>query len=549
MLQTIVRPTVDALELATQPTRKPESHPSAKSSRRFEETLRRATAATERDPVAEAEKASTPATQESQAETPEPARGEEGSESSASEKDGEARPADGTSKAEDTPDAKAEQESGAERTAASKSENHEATAEEEKATAKSVARDKQGNDKPVSRDIREPQAEGTAKETDATGSTGADTNAPRKPHSPEGAEAETDRAEDAADVRDAARKDHGPARAQAAGAESRRKKGDAEKSGGTDNAPDAARAAGAEDPARREAARGAAADDAGGTRAARRRAAQTDGDEAAHAAAGTRTASPAEPAVTNAVRARAAAAEALGPDGRAAGASDGEGEAAGHKGRVIVVDARGGAAGEGGADADTRRDGAGQPGTPRQHVAADSGVPKGETEAVRVANQFDLPQHADRPAQTAAPTQFRDVYSGFLRQMREQGNGEIVRQSTLVLRNADSGEIRLVLKPESLGEVRIRVQLQDNHIAGRIVVENNSVREMFQENLEALTRAFRESGYDTGSLDVEVRDRGGDGRRRHAGDLPGSRLIRELEESVPSLASVGDSESLVDVFV
>jgi flagellar hook-length control protein FliK len=133
--------------------------------------------------------------------------------------------------------------------------------------------------------------------------------------------------------------------------------------------------------------------------------------------------------------------------------------------------------------------------------------------------------------------------------MREQGNAEIVRQSTVVLRNADSGEIRLVLKPESLGGVRIRVQLQDNHIAGRIVVENNSVREMFQDNLDALTRAFRESGYETGSLDVEVRDRGGNGRRRQAGTSPSGRLVRELEDSVPTVASLGSPEALVDVFV
>jgi len=213
---------------------------------------------------------------------------------------------------------------------------------------------------------------------------------------------------------------------------------------------------------------------------------------------------------------------------------------------VIVVDARGGSSGDEGG---SRREATEQGNLPRQQGRADAGMPKGETETLRVANQVDLPQSGGRPAQTAAPTPFRDVYSGFLRQMRAQGNAEVVRQSTVVLRNADSGEIRLVLKPESLGEVRIRVQLQDNHIAGRIVVENNSVREMFQENLDALARAFRESGYETGSLDVEVRDRGGDGRRRQAGSMAGSRLVRELEESVPSLASVGDPESLVDVFV
>jgi flagellar hook-length control protein FliK len=139
------------------------------------------------------------------------------------------------------------------------------------------------------------------------------------------------------------------------------------------------------------------------------------------------------------------------------------------------------------------------------------------------------------------------------RALKEEGNGEIIKKAQFVLKDRDQGEIRLILKPEKLGEVRIRLNLSDNrHIAGRIIVENNSVREVFQENMEALNRAFRENGFQTAGLDVSVGERGGfSGRRREKNieGLPVEKMTRIFDDQIPRVEETIFGESRVNVYV
>jgi len=132
----------------------------------------------------------------------------------------------------------------------------------------------------------------------------------------------------------------------------------------------------------------------------------------------------------------------------------------------------------------------------------------------------------------------REVSSQILKQLREDGNASVVRSARIVLRDRDEGEIRLILKPEKLGEVRIRLHLQDRLIEGRILVENTTVREAFEQNLQDLAAAFRESGFELGSLDVSVGN-GGEGRsERESPKLADGRKAAELERSVPRVEAL-----------
>ncbi|TVQ27639.1 MAG: flagellar hook-length control protein FliK, partial [Spirochaetaceae bacterium] len=139
------------------------------------------------------------------------------------------------------------------------------------------------------------------------------------------------------------------------------------------------------------------------------------------------------------------------------------------------------------------------------------------------------------------------------RSLQEQGNAEIVRSARLIVRGNDSGEIRLTLRPESLGNVRISLQMQDGHIAGRIIVDNQSVREVFEQNMAALERAFHEGGLETGLLDVSVADSGnqshGAHERAHSGASSGHRVAERFDASVVSAEFIDSDYGLINMVV
>lgn len=139
----------------------------------------------------------------------------------------------------------------------------------------------------------------------------------------------------------------------------------------------------------------------------------------------------------------------------------------------------------------------------------------------------------------------RAVLDNLSRDVRESIGPDIVRSARIVLRNNDSGEIRLSLHPEELGRVRIRLQMQDNTLMGRIVVDNAAVREVFEQNLPQLLRSFQESGWNTGSLDVSVSDDGADGRRDDAQPSSGARRT-QTDDIIEARYSV-EERGLVDV--
>jgi len=106
-------------------------------------------------------------------------------------------------------------------------------------------------------------------------------------------------------------------------------------------------------------------------------------------------------------------------------------------------------------------------------------------------------------------------------------NGElgdtIVRQAKVMLQDANTAELRLVIRPPELGRIRIRLQMENGHIAGRILVDNGSVREVVEQNLASLQRAFEEAGLEMGDLEVstgDARDEAQTSSQEHGGSEP-----------------------------
>ena len=152
-----------------------------------------------------------------------------------------------------------------------------------------------------------------------------------------------------------------------------------------------------------------------------------------------------------------------------------------------------------------------------------------------------------------------DARSQLEQMLREQGNSEIVRQARVILKDDHAGELRLTLKPERLGSVRIRMELEDNRVDLRILVENSNVRDAFRETLTELQQSFEAEGFDIGQFSVDVNDSNGEGSEsggyretrsgidHRRGDQ--ARAMDELSESVPSADPYGGSERHVNVMV
>jgi len=149
-------------------------------------------------------------------------------------------------------------------------------------------------------------------------------------------------------------------------------------------------------------------------------------------------------------------------------------------------------------------------------------------------------------SRTAIPS----FHSQFLEYLRENGNANIVKNANVILKENNEGEIRLLMKPESLGYVRIKLMLNDTHIAGKIIVDNHNVKEIFENNLENLIRNFKESGYSSATIDVSV---GGEQNNRQKQSIENDRVLalKEIEkiDEHTIVRTMLSEERLVDLVI
>ncbi|MFW6249892.1 MAG: flagellar hook-length control protein FliK [Alkalispirochaetaceae bacterium] len=178
----------------------------------------------------------------------------------------------------------------------------------------------------------------------------------------------------------------------------------------------------------------------------------------------------------------------------------------------------------------TGRNGLKESGQLRSFEGSESNTPRFEGGESVFARQLGSPSRGEGVAQ-----RFVQQQQELHRFLQEKGYGEIVRNARVMLREGGNGELRLNLSPKELGSVRVQLQLQDSHIAGRIIVENSTVREVFEQNLEQLQRAFQSQGLDTGRLEVAVEQRGDGRERRGRGETGRGEEVRIFEEHTARL--------------
>lgn len=137
-----------------------------------------------------------------------------------------------------------------------------------------------------------------------------------------------------------------------------------------------------------------------------------------------------------------------------------------------------------------------------------------------------------------------------MERLKEMSGSELVKATNLIVRDG-GGEIKLVLKPESLGSVRIRMNVVDKVIEGRIIVDNPAVKQVFEGNLDALRTALAAEGFQTGALSVSVGQQNADNQRQRSEQPSEVRRIAatSFERSVPGVENMSMGDLLVNLFV
>jgi flagellar hook-length control protein FliK len=165
-------------------------------------------------------------------------------------------------------------------------------------------------------------------------------------------------------------------------------------------------------------------------------------------------------------------------------------------------------------------------GTVTEGVARDGGVQlrtsaevrtPGESGSKDIVLELRLPDQGREAAsattawEAKAGQAFEDLLA---RELHQNFNNDIVRHASVALRDGNEGTIRLALKPESLGNVKIHLEMAENKITGHIVVESKEALRAFEREISSLEKAFRDSGFDGANLEMSLAADGRDAEQQ-----------------------------------
>ena len=102
------------------------------------------------------------------------------------------------------------------------------------------------------------------------------------------------------------------------------------------------------------------------------------------------------------------------------------------------------------------------------------------------------------PLQEGSKAAFASMLSSEIR----NNAGEFVKTGLITLRDNKSGTINLVLHPEELGNVKIKLELSDKLITGKIIVSSEEAYSAFKNNIESLRQAFLSSGFENAGFEL-----------------------------------------------
>jgi flagellar hook-length control protein FliK len=157
-------------------------------------------------------------------------------------------------------------------------------------------------------------------------------------------------------------------------------------------------------------------------------------------------------------------------------------------------------------------------------IAEEGGSPSLRFEAaLRDVRSFAVPEgNPDKPAEAATAAKSRDTAAA---PVKTDVFDQIVQRAAVHVKS-DQGEMRIDLKPEFLGHVRLQIVTDNQQVTVRILTELSMVRDMIESNIQQLKSDLQQQGLQVERVEVAVSDdprqhpgrqaRTGVGRKDHA---------------------------------
>ena len=125
---------------------------------------------------------------------------------------------------------------------------------------------------------------------------------------------------------------------------------------------------------------------------------------------------------------------------------------------------------------------------------------------------------------------------------------EIVKTGSIILKDNDVGEIRLVLNPEELGNVKISLHIDDKAISGKIIVESEAAFNAMKESVQSLKEAFASSGFEAGAFDLSFAGQGNEGREGSFNEGQNDNARNNFNRALAYEGSLDDSAESFDFY-
>ena len=134
-----------------------------------------------------------------------------------------------------------------------------------------------------------------------------------------------------------------------------------------------------------------------------------------------------------------------------------------------------------------------------KHVTFDA---KGNAEISLSLASADKTTLSESGVQNGAEGLSKADFASMLSKELETSAGDLVKTGSIVLQNNGKGSINLILHPEQLGNVKIKLELSENQVSGKIVVASREAYDAFKESISAIKEAFSASGFETGGFEL-----------------------------------------------